>query len=379
MINLNLFVGYQIKSELHKKQDYIKMIAELNKLLNKSSPKINLKVEYGEFPPGSQFWDEIKIAIQKSDVAIFDISENNPNVLLEAGISIGSNKHIIFLKNISIDIEYPLPSDLNPFIYLEYSNSMELKSPKTIKKLYAAIILFLKEKHDVMFYHRSLWSFDPHSKTIIIPGNIPEEKTGNNFEDYIRLRKFSDLDSLFLVFETLHYLYPLMEISVQQASELNDLPKNYQDCNLVLIGGPDYNPIVKEFDSKCPIVYRYSRETDDIWLKHKKKKKDYHPKFYKYNGKDMAIDYGFFYKRALYKGSSSKLVMLGGARTWGVCGAAMLLSCVSLNKNSSNHIIAKKLVERFGTNPSFLIPIRINGSKDGIHPPTCDINHIEKI
>ena len=61
-----------------------------NHLYNQNQP-VELIIEYGEFAPGTQLWGEILEKITSSDISIFDISENNPNVLLEVGISFGRN------------------------------------------------------------------------------------------------------------------------------------------------------------------------------------------------------------------------------------------------------------------------------------------------
>lgn len=301
-------------------------------------------------------------------------------MLVEVGIAKGNAKHVVLLKNEESKKDHPLPSDLSPFIYLPYANAKRLLSKKIVKGLSEAFTHFVKSKHDPRFYHRSLWALHPESRSLLIPGRLPEELTGNRFEDYIRLRRFSDLDSLHLIFETLHRLYPTMEVIVQSARSLSELPSNWHEYNLIFIGGPDFNPLVHEFDDRLPFDYRYGpRGSNEVWLVHKKTGKEYHPRFSENNGKMKAIDYGFFAKAKVSKRSTTKLVFFGGARTWGVVGATMLASCISLSRNVVEYKNARKLVERFGSDPSLVVPVEVTGSADAVHAPDWKIDSVELI
>ncbi|HHT9106358.1 MAG TPA: hypothetical protein ACFYD7_10850 [Candidatus Wujingus californicus] len=377
---INIFIGYQLKSPYHHKSDYRKIIHLLSENLGRQKPPIKILPQFCEFQAGTQLWEEVTSAINIADITVFDISENNPNVLVEVGIAKGNGKHVVLLKNEQAKKDHPLPSDLSPFIYLPYANAERLVSKRIVKGLSGAFTHFVKSKHDPRFYHRSLWALHPESRSLLIPGKIPEDWTGNRFEDYIRLRRFSDLDSLHLTFETLHRLYPTMEVIVQSANSLAELPSNWQEYNLILIGGPDFNPLVHEFEDRLPFEYKYGPAgSNEVWLMHKKTGKEYHPRFWRKNGKKRAIDYGFFAKAKVSKRSTTKLVFFGGARTWGVVGATMLASCVSLNRHGVEYRNARKLVERFGSDPSLVVPVEVSGSEDGIHASDWKIGSVELI
>lgn len=379
-LSIRVFVGYQLRSEYHKKNDFRKIIRLLSETLQRHKPPVKILPQFCEFPVGTQLWEEVTSAINLADITIFDISENNPNVLVEAGIAKGYGKHVVFLKNEQSKKGHSLPSDLSSFIYLPYPNASKLGSKNIVKGLFEAFNHFIEIKHDPAFYLRSLWSLHPESRTILIPGRLPEDLTGNRFEDYIRLRRYSDLDSLHLTFETLHRLYPAMEVIFQSARSLVDLPSNWQEYNLILIGGPDFNPLVHEFEDRLPFEYRYgSPGSDEVWLVHKKTGKEYHPRFWQDSGKRRAIDYGFFAKAKVAKRSTTKLIFFGGARTWGVVGATMLASCISLKRNVVEYGNARTLVERFGSDPSLVVPVEVSGSEDGIHAPDWKIGSVELI
>lgn len=349
----------------------------LNRQLQNHNKGIELEIEYGVFPPGSRLWDQIMEKIEAAHVTIFDISENNPNVLIEAGIALGTGKHVIFLKCEQSEASYP--TDIHNFVFLPYHSSGTLSEEPFLESVIGSIEYFLKENHDAYFYHRLLWSLTPTSKTVIIPGILPERYTGNRFEDYIDLRKYGDLDAVFTVLETVHRLYPRMEISIQPASTVSDLPRNWEQLNIIFIGGPDFNRVVSEFDDLSPIEYKYGSGDEEVWLRHKNTGKEYKPQFFESGGQKRAKDYGFFLSRKPEKYDPAKIAFIGGARTWGVYGAALLVSCSGFDKRARSYANARELVENFGSNPSLLIPVEVLGSRKGMRPPSWDLNEVEAL
>ena len=377
MLELSAFIGYQISSKFHKPEGFYLLGKALNKELEERNLGIRLNIEVGELPPGANLWEDITARIGESHITIFDISENNPNVLLETGISIEAKKHVILLK--CEKSKTKPPSDLSSFIYQPYPTGQYLKTKPIVDRLIESIEYYLNKTHDTYFYHRMLWSLDPHSSTLIVPGELPNEYVGlNKFEDYIHLRTMSDLDAVFAVIETIHRLYPHMDISIKHVKAKKDLPAEPAQSNIILVGGPDFNPLAGDFDNYCPIEYCYD-ENDLVWLKHKKTKQEYHPRFDKKHNKKRATDYGFFLKTSVGRNKRTKLIFIGGARTWGVYGAAKLVSCNGIDKRSIGYENAKKLVQKFGNDPSLLIPFEVFGTEDGVDAPIWDENLVEKL
>lgn len=376
-IRLKAFMGYELRSAYHSGADFQKLGRAINKYFSSKSSGIHLDFEYGKFPPGTQLWEQVRQSINKAHVTVFDISENNPNVLLEAGIAIGTDKHVIFLK--SADSKSLLPTDLNSFLYVEYKSKEKVSQKSVVGKVSKSIEYYLKHGHGPHLYYRLLWSLNPSRKTLIIPGKLPEKYADNRFEDYIRLREYGDLDAIYTVSETIHRLYPQTNVEILPAKRLNDLPKDWGDCNLIFIGGPDFNPVVRHFEDLCSLKYEYGPGDDDIWLRHKKTGKIYKPRFYSRHGEPHARDYGFFLKIGPGRKHPTARIFMGGIRTWGVFGAAMLVGCTSDDQDTTSHDNVKKLVTKFGSDPSLLVPVTIRGTKDSIQPPTWNWKSIEVI
>jgi len=378
MIRLRAFVACQIRSAFHSPAEFEEMGRRLAALLRSGEPPVDLIIQFGEFPPGTNLWTEVSEAVRAADLVIADISENNPNVLVEAGIAVGSSKQVVLTKSRDSESQYQLPSDLSGFVYLPYERPADLGEPNILQRLLKAVLHYLETSHDVTFFPRLLWSLPLRSRTLIIPGQLPDDWVGLPFEDYVHIRKYSDLDAVRIIMETLLRLYPDMEVALHPARKMSELPANWPTYNLIFIGGPDFNVLVQEFDDRCPFEYLYGPDSE-VWLRHKATGVEYRPKFQRAPNKHTATDYGFFFKTPLAPNAATKLVLIGGARTWGVCGAAMLIGCTSYDRNAEGYRNSKELVRRLGSDPSFVVPVEVKGTKDGVHVPIWKLEAVERI
>ncbi len=356
---LRVFFGYQIDSKHHRTRDIRRLGKTLQDLMK---AKVSIVPEYGEFPPGTQLWSEVLTAIGRSDVVVMDISENNPNVLLEAGLGYGLQKLVVLMRARTADVR--LPSDLGAFLHVPYSGFDCARLARAIRR---GIDAYLKGPKDPNFYFRHLWSLRSDSRTYVLPGKLPEDYGKNPLEDYLRLRNFTDLDAVLLVTETLTRLYPSMTVLIHQAKTTNELPQDWHEANIVCIGGPDYNPIVRQFDRRCPLEYCY--DNDAVWLRDKATGRKFVPKFTADGGLRRAEDYGFFLKGRVSNNSPGRLVVIGGARSWGVYGATMLVGCKGFLGESAGAQNVKRIVLRLGTDPSFVVRVKVRGSTEGVESP----------
>lgn len=363
---LRLFIGYQIESPHHRPEEFRRLGEQLEKLLAESVPSICLIPSYGEFPAGAHLWDQVVRTIQSSDAVLLDISENNPNVLLEAGLALGMQKLVIVLR--CRDAAASLPVDIGSFVYVPYKTLGKANLGPLAKEVKRGIDEYLLRPRDPLFYFRHLWSLRPDTRTYVVPGTVDKEVGRNPFEDYVHLRGHADLDAVFLVTETLTRLYPQMTVLVQPAESSGQLPEDWREGNVVCVGGPDFNKIVREFDARCPVEYHCDPD-DNVWLSHKKTGRHYKPSFRTHGDLQMATDYGFFLKTKLGGDGPGRLVLIGGARTWGVYGAAMLVACRGHRGETGGSMNVKRLVDMLGSDPSFVVTLETRGSVQGVHPP----------
>ena len=123
------FIGYQVFSSYYSRSAIESMgsrICELIKLDLKELKIINKP--FGFSDAIHIFCNACKL-IQPSILCIFEISDSNPNVMLEIGKS--QFKNIILLRNKSSDKKPPI--DLGGIFYEEYDNEEELITLKSAK------------------------------------------------------------------------------------------------------------------------------------------------------------------------------------------------------------------------------------------------------
>ena len=144
---VKIFVGYQIESRYHE-------VDKIKEAINKVKGKVEMEenvdigIQYGEFPAGRFLFSEVFNAIRNCEIAIFDISENNANVLIEVGIAYGNNRYVILLKNELSKEEHKVPSDVGAFIYVPYENNDAISIDDTCNEIADAILGFVPKLYD---------------------------------------------------------------------------------------------------------------------------------------------------------------------------------------------------------------------------------------
>ena len=162
---VKIFVGYQINSDYHNSKDLKNAINTVKAIVEVD---VNLEIQYGEFTPGKFLFNEVFKAIKECEIAIFDISENNPNVLIEVGMAYGTDKYVILLKNESSKERFKVPSDISAFIYVPYKDNDALSQKDICDQIANAIISYLKEILQPMIYFKSLWGFNETDQVYIV-------------------------------------------------------------------------------------------------------------------------------------------------------------------------------------------------------------------
>jgi hypothetical protein len=119
--------------------------------------KINIQYNRLRATAGGFLFETISNRIRKADAVIFDITNNNPNVMFELGIALEANKNSETFKIYLIHegdnySDVKLPSDLQGFYYTLYS----LKGNKIILHDSQSIVMRLKseiaEKFNISYY-----------------------------------------------------------------------------------------------------------------------------------------------------------------------------------------------------------------------------------
>ena len=366
---IKIFVGYKIDSEYHSSKSLKNAIGTVKSLIE-DSIDVNLEIQYGEFSPGRFLFNEVFKAIIECEVAVFDISENTPNVLIEVGLAHGNNKHVILLKNALSEEKFKVPSDINAFIYVPYRNNKTLSQIDTCKELANAIISYLKEIPKPMLYFKSLWGFSETDQVYIVCPELeePEKRQFAEPQEFLYLGKYGDIDSLIVVSSTLNKIYPHLNIKFCTSEEFKSIPGNPYAANLILIGGPDYNKITEAFMDSSSFEFIEDKQGDTV-LRYKKTGQNFKSRFREQEKIEEVIDFGFFLKMQNPNNPDKKVILINGIHTYGVYGTAKCFSWFDEHEIDIAKNNCKIVVDSMGNDPNFTIIVKVKSVNKKIGIP----------
>lgn len=139
MNTLNVVFGLQYKSQHYNTDHLIKNIREhveeAIKMYNEKHPKNKIESQFEKLTAGygEHLFNTIARSIISSDIAIFEVSDQNPNVMIELGVALTWGVRILPIR----DANSPKPpSDISGHTWIEHRISgEEILDEEFLKKL----------------------------------------------------------------------------------------------------------------------------------------------------------------------------------------------------------------------------------------------------
>ena len=372
---IKIFVGYQIDSEFHTSDEIKEIMCGRVAPLVEAELGISLEFKFGnKFRPGEYLFSQVNDAIHQSEIAIFDVSENNPNVLIEVGLAYGARKHTILLKNSISKDKYKVPSDIGAFIYLTYE-----KIDQIVDDLIGSIVTYYHNHIPSHFYFKELWGFYPNDTVYIVCPELgePDIKQNPELNEFLYLGKYGDIDSFVVLFASISKLFPNINLIFCTGKEFKALPGNPHSENLILLGGPDYNEVTRYYIEKKKVMpYEFverDAEMEEIGIKHAISGAEYYSNFDTEDELKCITDYGFFIKIKNPSNNRKKLFMISGIHTYGVYGAAKSFSLHANNECDIARDNCNKVISTVGNDSCFavLFPVDCVNNQVGT-PAICE-------
>ena len=305
---------------------------------------VRLVTDYA-MEPGRILRDEIHRKLRASDVAVVDISDNNPNVLYELGYMEALGKYPpILLKSNKEKEKYKVPSDINNKIYLPYDHIDDVEGllANALEKQVAEMLDAPPGLNEV----RMLW-YGKEARTIHVIAPQSQQETefaSTESPNYDRFHKFGDKTAVWETLVLLTKLYPGADVKVHVADEF-DMESEMRRDNLAVIGGPGFgdegNRVCRTILQRMRSAVSYAEDYETMLAGQGKLRATY-------EGRQMTQDYGYFARFRNPYNPDSAIVLAHGIHTLGVLGAARAFSVDPVSRD--NIVWA---LDELGSDPCF--------------------------
>lgn len=315
-----IFLGFQFKSTFYSKSTLenllVDSVTEASNEINENGlDYVTLEPQLIDLKPSEGVTEGIIRLIDESLFCLFEISDNNPNVMFELGNAYARNNGLIFLKNSESTPINKVPSDIIGKFILYYGGSnypsLEKLRPKITKTIKDYVIDVYNKKSET--WVRKIWDIKGDN-LIVVSGNLH-----GRYEVEPR-----DADTLFDSTLRLINLYP--GVKVKRFYSVDFPIENFQNNDILAVGGPESNKITQMIlegvDSSFPFHYEETDEPYDFILYDKINFREYMKRF---EGKELKTDYGFFLKapNPYFEGRTILLVTGIGAEGTMGCSRAL--------------------------------------------------------
>jgi hypothetical protein len=236
-------------------------------------------------------------------------------------------------------------------------------------KLYTAILsLIAAYKGIPKLWHlwetrnlSKIWGIKNGEHITLICSELDTPEARQNLEprEFIYNLKYGDVDAYFEVVVTLLKLYPKLKLRILSAGEVESARMDMAQT-IVLIGGPDYNPVTARIlkENITQIIYRSPLEAersvshpDEIVICQKTDNREFcHT--------DLMRDYGYFERIRSPFNPAKNIILIGGCHTVGVTAAAKAFSMASSEHGEIPSAVlnnSKRAVRAIGDSREFVV------------------------
>lgn len=173
---------------------------------------------------------------------------------------------------------------------------------------------------------RRLLRLRSRHRTIIVCSELeqPEERQWVEPDEFIYMLKYGDIDALFEIVTIVRTVYPNLRLEVFSAQEAALGNLDY-DCDMIVVGGPDYNFVAERIIEEGKASVTYDRE---------KTEQDENSEgpivlcaggCEPWKGRHRNEDFGYIEVMENPFSHRGRLIMFGGCHTIGVTAAVRLL------------------------------------------------------
>jgi len=373
--NLNrtyyVFLGFQFSSRHFNRTDLEGVLQEAidraEADLQKSYPGVRVVLDNCATHVGKPLGKQIIQMVSRASAGIFEVSDANPNVYFELGLSQACRGlQPMLLFNRKAEGRVAIASDVRDLLREHYSGDrLSAKTPLIARHIRQEIEkrIALEAGNAAWSVIQRLWLLNGSKEriTVVCPELPPSYRprySQRDSQEYVRLSKFGDLDALMEVLTLLPKIAPEREVRYLVPSELH---RKDREGDLIVIGGPDFNELTEKSNRavdlpyECKVVRGVPQYVDQTNGEKFVMEFDKH--------KRESMDYGLFARLPNPWNEKSTMILIEGLGTRGVLGALFAFGLHATGKRN-----AKAVMDRLGTSSGFavLIPVPVADSEPAI-------------
>lgn len=347
------------------------LISKAENIVRKEYQDFDIDATFFFTDPFTTLPSQIEQEIRNCHLAIVDITENKPNIFFEYGLLYGLNIPTILIKTEASMVDFPIPADLKdrfPIVYKGFDSLIET----VVNKLAEAFKKILHNDSLANIYLNKIW-FPTDVGTIHLVAPVETEKpefASTESRNYIFLNNLQDIDSVLEVSNFLNRTYRNTKICMYASDEFS----KHTDENLVIIGGPgedgDGNAICAEIMELMDVKINYCFDEEDETM-------IYDGKTFtaEYKGGKITKDYGYFARFPNPLNPRASVILIHGIHTFGVLGAAKVLSDIPAAQGNIRKILKKLNLDDI-KEASFECFFPVNVFKQTVMCPEIEYIHI---
>lgn len=336
---LNLFAGYQFRSNFYTRAELDGAIHRATRLASEALDRDGFEIHYDspELEPGDQVLGQIITKIESSDICLFELSDANCNVLFELGIAHGLKRPSVILRHTGALAE--IPSDLSGVMYLRYADFRELQTslPGVVLRLSQRVTPATDSSTELI--ENLVWPSGRTSEPVsLIGGEIRSASTPSDVAGVFYVQS-PDVQALVEAGATLYHLNPRREVEITSTSQVTarDMEKH-----IVCVGGPRSNPVSGEIMRRLALPWQYDLGYASLPYPERMLQKaivaSEHRLTPEFDNDNIRRDVAILAFGPNPFNSAKRFLILTGAFTFGVFGATRAVSPLHLSNQNASYL-----------------------------------------
>lgn len=358
---LSVFCGYQFDSAHFGRAEFLALLQDAvsiaEKDLTATIGPIALKLEHVA-DCGQPLNGQIMRIVRNAHAGVFELSDSNPNVYFELGLGLASRlKRPLLLHNSKA--ASPVASDVRDLVRRKYENGKLHQILGTVaQSIRSQLELFVRsrQRHDRSSQLSALWNLPDKPDSVLIvcpqlPRRYQPRYSGPHSPPFINLERAGDLDAFAEILTLLPAIAPGCKVKYLTWRKAR---REELRGHLIVVGGPDYNGILREFTKLIDLPYKFGTRSGRRCIVEQKGSCIFP---LERSTSTVTRDYGLFCRVRNPLNPEATAVLVGGIETYGVLGAVLAFGQTTMGEKNARRVLDNTRGDDFAV----IVPVNVAG------------------